>query len=109
MEDMMRTVGDGRLLIHPFSKGLFADSEEYTLSQDPFAEAKACDFCFIENLPIAPFADKIDRLYLYKWNRSYPATAHLDLDPIKSGFHLVDTVEFVGSSHEKITKETYTK
>ena len=109
IDDARATAGEGRLLIHPFSESLFAKEGGYHLSDNPLAEAEGSDFCFVENLPIAPMVDKIDTLYVYKWNRSYPATAHLDLDPLKSGFRLTEVTDFVGSSHEKITKETYVK
>lgn len=109
IEDVRRTVGDGRLLVNAFSAPLFAKEGGVLLSDDPLTEAKGGDYCFIENLPLLPFAHKIDVLYIYKWNRVYPATTHLDLDPVKNGFHLAETTDFVGSSHEKITKETYVK
>ena len=109
IDDVKSTVGKGRLLIHPFSESLFAKEGGYLLSDDPLAEAEDGDFCFIEGAPLLPFNQKIDTLYVYKWNRSYPATTFFDLVPLKNGFHLEQETDFVGSSHDKITKETYTK
>ncbi|MFR4122966.1 MAG: hypothetical protein ACLT0W_12285 [Clostridium sp.] len=44
-------------------------------------------------------------MILYKWNRVYPADQYFAMD--LSGWKLVETVEFPGSSHEKITEERY--
>ena len=55
------------------------------------------------------FAQDGDTLYVYKWNRRYPATTFLDLDPVKNGLRLAERTDFVGSSHDAITKETYIK
>ena len=109
IDDVRATVGEGRLFIHPFSESLFAKEGGYLLSDDPLGEAESDDYCFIESLPLLPCAKKIDTLYVYKWNRRYPATAFFDLDPLKNGFHLAQETDFVGSSHDKITKETYIK
>ena len=109
IEDVRKTVGDGRLLLHPFSASLFSKEGGFLLAEDPLAEAADGDYCFIENLPLRSFAPKIDTLYVYKWNRRYPATAFLDLDPVKNGFRLAERTDFVGSSHDTITKETYIK
>ena len=109
IEDVRRTVGDGRLLINAFSESLFKKEGGYILSSSPLDEASSGDYCFIENLPLAPVASEIETLYVYKWNRDYPTTARLDLDPQKAGFRLAESTDFVGSSHEKITKETYVR
>ena len=109
IDDVRATVGEGRLFIHPFSESLFAKEGGYVLSEDPLSEATEDDFCFIEHLPLSPIAPKINVLYIYKWNRTYPATTRLDLDPLNNGLSRAETTAFVGSSHDKITKETYVK
>ena len=98
---------EGRVLISPFSRLLFEQYPQVTVSDTPLDEAQGNDLCFIENLPLAPYEDKIDVLYVYHWNRSYPSDKRLDID--LTGWRLRETEEFVGSSHEKITKETYVK
>ena len=64
-------------------------------------------FAFIETPPLAPYKAKIDTLVIYKWNRHYPSDKKLDIAPRDMGMRLVKTYDFVGSSHEKITKEVY--
>ena len=53
------------------------------------------------------YIEKIDNIIIYKWNRIYPSDLYFDID-IKNGqWKLIETEEFQGSSHEKITKEIY--
>jgi hypothetical protein len=46
---------------------------------------------------------------VYRWNRRYPGDVFFDLDVSAAPWRCVETEEFVGSSHEKITKEVYVK
>lgn len=46
-----------------------------------------------------------DEVILFKWNRLYPSDVKFTSD--LSGFTLDDVEEFVGTSHENITKERY--
>ena len=52
-----------------------------------------------------PIRQILIQVVLYKWNRVYPADQYFAMD--LSGWKLVETVEFPGSSHEKITEERY--
>ena len=51
--------------------------------------------------------DKINTLIIYKWNRIYPADLHFDINVNDVSWELIDSEEFNGSSHEKITREIY--
>ena len=103
LADLLREAA-GRLRISPFSAKLLADAPA-TVSEDYLTAAGDADLCFVEKDALLPFADRIDELILYRWNRHYPADTYCDLD--LGGFRLVEATEFVGSSHEKITKERY--
>ena len=107
IEDVLNSVKDGRLFIAPFSKLLFQNSETHIESEFLLEEANQEDYCFIEHKALLPYSDKIDELIIYRWNRTYPADIHLDIDPVALSMKLVSTTEFAGSSHEKITKELY--
>ena len=52
-----------------------------------------------------PETANVEAVVLYKWNRVYPADQYFSKD--LSGWKMVETEEFAGSSHEKITKERY--
>ena len=96
------------LYIHPYSALLF-DGADVTLSEDPLADCPDGGICFLEKNQLAPHADDIGVLIVYKWNTVYPCDTKLDLDPRRAGFVLREKTDFVGSSHDKITKEVYKK
>lgn len=107
IEDILRELGEKRLLVNGFSAPLFERAgERIRVEDDPLAAAGREDVCFVENLPLAPWAAAIERLTVYRWNRVYPADMRLDL-ALESGWHLVAASDFPGFSHEKITKEIY--
>ena len=106
--DVVRDLGGETLAITPYSLLLFeATGAKLSVSDAPFAtDAKVA---FIENLPLLVHKDEICEMVVYRWNRRYPADVHLDLLPWEHGFVLKESSEFVGSSHEKITKEVYAR
>lgn len=107
VEDILRELGEKRLLVNGFSAPLFERAgDRIRVEDDPLAAAGREDVCFVENLPLAPWAAAIERLTVYRWNRVYPANMRLDL-ALESGWHLVAASDFPGFSHEKITKEIY--
>lgn len=109
IEDVLSSLNGNRLLIAPYSKVLFQDDATYIETDGLLDESSCSDYCFIENKTLLPYSDRIDELIIYRWNRTYPADMHLDIDPEAISLKLISTVEFAGSSHEKITKELYKK
>lgn len=111
IQDIIENLNGSNLLIAPYSEKLFEDSDidTFFISDLILDEAEPDDFCFIENKVLGKYASKINELIIYRWNRKYPADTYLDVDPISLGMELIETTEFVGSSHEKITKELYRK
>lgn len=96
------------VLISPFSEKLFEGTCLETKVDSQFLHnADIHDFCFVENENLLPYSDKIEQLIVYKWNRKYPSDFKLDLN-LKE-WKLIETAEFVGNSHEKITREIYEK
>ncbi|MBQ9749793.1 MAG: ribonuclease Z [Clostridia bacterium] len=95
-----------RLYMNEFSAKQFEEGGELTVVADPQSEAGNEDFVLIENLPVS--VAEVDTVYLFLWNRHYPASVYFDR-ALLSGFTLAHTEEFAGSSHEKITVERYEK
>ena len=100
---------NGRVYVSPFSTSAFPDRAAIYETQNPFTDAPAGAVLFIENIPLAPHINEIERLIVYRWNKCYPKDSYLDVDPLREGFSLESSVDFAGSSHDKITKETYTR
>ncbi len=104
--DVLETAKGARLFLSPYSAPLF-EGADLEVREDCLSEAAPGDFCFCEREALSPYWKKISRLILYRWNRRYPADAFLDLIPEERGMTLVSSAEFVGKSHEKISKEVY--
>ena len=106
-EDLVRSVKGSRLFVMPYSVPLFAGQDvELAVSEHPMLEATDRDWCFLE-LCSPETVDGIKELIVYRWNRHYPSDTRFLPDP--AAFSLVSSVDFVGSSHEKITKEVWKK
>lgn len=97
------------LWIHPFSEPLFVEKGAEHMAVDAHFLEKAGegDFCFVENCGLAEVAERLEGIIVFWWNRHYPSDLRLDIrleDWTKAGAE-----EFAGFSHEKITKEVYTR
>lgn len=104
--DLLAFCGAGRLWMNAYSAGLFADaSDRITVDEDFLRKALPGEVCFVEDQPLAPVADRVEAVVLYRWNRAYPADVRLDLD--LSDFVLTERMEFPGTSHEAVTREIY--
>lgn len=97
-------LSQGKLKIAPFSSVLFP---EVTPDPDFLDHAEKDDWCFVEDRPLQPWKEQIDQMAVYCWNRDYPATVYLDLDPGKEGWTLLEEKEFSGTSHPRITRRVY--
>lgn len=98
------------LFASPFSEKLLSEQKiDAKIKKDPLKKADRNDFCFIEDIPVRPYLSEISEIIIYKWNRRYPTDMTFDILPLSDGFTLSSVAEFAGSSHEKITKEIYTK
>lgn len=109
-EDAISHMGNHTLFIHSFSKFLFADYAEKVSMDDNFLQkASSEDGCFVEHLDITPYLDSCNEVIVYKWNRDYPFDMQFTTNLSDQGFSLSGSSDFVGSSHDKITKEIWTK
>ncbi|MBR5262015.1 MAG: ribonuclease Z [Oscillospiraceae bacterium] len=97
--DIVQMASDNAIAMHECSKMLF-DGLDANISDDG-------DIHFVEFEAPNVLLEKADKLVLYRWNRRYPADLRFDA-PLDS-WHLAQTSEFAGSSHEKITKEVYVR
>ena len=107
--DMLAVVGDKKLWMNAYSKKQFTedDAGKIQVEEDFLSKAGTGEFCFVENIDISAYLDQIEEICLYKWNRDYPADMYFPVD--LGGWKCVETVEFAGSSHEKITREKYVR
>lgn len=100
----------GVLTIDPFSENLIREAEiPYVLAPENLDSLPEDAHFFAEDRQADEIAQLASVIVIYRWNRHYPADTHWDIDPAAFGFSLQDTREFVGTSHEKITREVYAK
>lgn len=96
-----------------FCKGELLYTNEYSSALFPENSVVICEdfeniengFVFAEN--ILPNEENIEEIIVYKWNRVYPADTYFNIS--LDNWSLVETVDFIGSSHEKITRERYVR
>ncbi len=102
---------DGVLWMNHYSARQFAREElpQLRLDEDFLSSAGAGEFCFVENEALTPWSSKIERIYLYRWNRRYPSDRKFDLNLEDGGWVLERSEDFPGFSHETITEEVYTR
>ena len=106
-EDILNNLQNSKLWMNSYSAGQFKYFSADSISIDDNFMSKALerDYCFAENISLAPYLNDINSLILYYWNRKYPADRYFDID--LSDWELKNTTEFAGNSHEKITKKIY--
>ena len=105
---IIEIVQGSKLWLNGYSQSLFSQTNLSLTVDDNFLQ-KAGDgeFCFVENADITQYTPKIEKLYLFRWNRHYPADFYFSLDLVE--FKQIAVSEFIGNSHEKITLEVYEK
>ncbi len=108
-EDLLTMLGNGKLWLNQYSARQFAPEQQERLlvAEDFLEQAGEGELCFVEDRGLAAYEARLEGLILYRWNRTYPADQHLDLSVWERKWRLIHTEEFVGSSHERITKEIY--
>ena len=93
------------LTIFPFSEKLVSNAEiPYEIMSGSASENTVL---FVEDRGIKEFLPVTNKITVYHWNGVYPADMSLDIVLSAEGFRITQTVDFEGTSHEKITKEVY--
>ena len=83
---------------------MFQAVSNLEISENPKEEAKKRRICFQELETLDTDDEQIEQFIIYRWNRVYPADVSVE---IGVEWKLTETEEFLGFSHEKITKEIY--
>lgn len=102
-------INNATLFMNEYSYKLYKDidKENIIICEDFLDKCGNNDFCLVEDKPLRNYISKINNIIIYKWNRIYPADLYFDIDLNSGLWELLKQEEFQGSSHEKITKETY--
>ena len=107
IEDVISDLGDQKIYILKYSELLFESYVGKYEIVDDFSELGEAAVCFVENVDVKPYIDRISAVTVYNWNRVYPRDLVFDINLEKEGFSLMSSREFQGYSHENIRKEVY--
>ena len=106
IDRIVEIVQGSKLWLSSYSKSLFDQVAILLEVDDNFLQkAGNGEFCFVENADITQYTPKIEKLYIFRWNRHYPADFYFTLDLAE--YRMITQSEFMGNSHEKITLEVY--
>lgn len=107
-ERMLRLTAGHTLWMNRYSAGQFSECcPGIRIAEDFLDRAEENDYCFVETDSIARYIGGIQKIIAYRWNRDYPRDISFDID--LSCWRCVSSMDFVGSSHEKITEEVYSR
>lgn len=98
---------DSKLWMSSYSAKQFRDQTGYVVDDNYVMNASIGDYCFIEDKGYN--LETVSEIILCKWNRKYQADIAFSIDLRANGFRKVSSEDICGSSHDKITIETYKK
>lgn len=99
--DILATHDLTEICVSAYSSPLFAGSKVIS----DLSEAGE-GVLFLEDFPLDTALAQAKKLIVYRFDRVYPADVRL---VIPQDFHMTESREFAGFSHEKITREVYEK
>ena len=102
---IIEITSDARLLMSEYSAQMFSEYTDVISNNNFLSQAQSGDFCFIEDVEIP--TENIENIYIFNWNRDYPADKYFTLDLKLNGFKRTKKEEFAGYSHKKITLEVF--
>ena len=104
-EDVLKYADTEALAMSEYSAKLFDYNEKIRISDEPSEN----DTYFLELRSPDGYIKDADAVVIYRWNRLYLSDVRFTSSMSTLGFKLESREDFVGFSHEKITKETYIK
>ena len=100
IENVLEFCKGEKLYTNEYSAKLFPEN---TVEIFDNIEQVGNSFCFAEDFNVNE--EYVGEIIVYKWNRLYPADTYFNID--LENWNLIESVDFEGSSHEKITREIY--
>ena len=100
--DMRELLSGKTLAVSPYTAKLLSGTDINILVTE--VPEKESGYAFIEDTEL-PSIDKVEKLIIYRWGRRYPSDKTFTLD--MGAFKLIESFEFSGTSHDKITREIY--
>ena len=107
--DLKEFIKDKDLYMNNYSYKLYKDIDNGNIkvSENFLEQCTENDVCLVEDKLLNNYINKINNIIIYKWNRIYPSDLYFDINLTSNSWELLETKEFEGSSHEKITRIIY--
>ena len=102
---LIEMVGDNKLWMSNYSAKQFTDYKNIIIDDDYMSKAGTEDYCFVEDRDYIVIG--VSEIILCHWNRKYPSDKFFGVDLKGNNFKKVSSEDIVGSSHKKITIETW--
>ena len=106
-ERIVELAEERTLWMNAYSAKLF-DDQKVTVSDTFLENAEPGDVCFVENVDILPYMDKLGTVTVFSWNRAYPSDTKFPI-VLLDNWQKSLVSEFAGSSHEKISEWRYVR
>ena len=100
VENVLEHCKGEKIYANEYSAKLFPEN---TVEMFESIEIVENAYCFAEDFTVNE--EYVDEIIVYKWNRVYPTDTYFNID--LENWSLIESVDFEGSSHEKITREIY--
>ena len=94
-----------KLYLTPYSAKQFEPNDKIVIEENCLQTAGEQDLCFIEQA--VECFENVSTVYLFQWNRKYPADTFFEFQPKELGFQKIFSEDFEGSSHPKISLTVY--
>lgn len=104
-ERIIGLIGESKIWINEYSKPLFENCD-VKLADNCVAKAGANDYAFVENVDVIPYSDGINKIIVYRWNKTYPADTFFP-EILLDGKTRTAVNAFKGFSHDVIYEEIY--
>lgn len=82
-EQILSLTKERTLLMNRYSMKMFGDHPQIRVNENFLDSAIEYDYCFAENVDVVPYEDKIEKIVLYKWNKTYPSELKFGISLIK--------------------------
>lgn len=106
--DILNVSSGSRLWMNSYSAAQFDESADHICVDENYLEhADPSDYCFVENVDIADYADRVTGVILYRWNRNYPRDTYFPAALFEGRWLLKSREDICGYSHEMVTREVY--
>jgi hypothetical protein len=107
LREKLLEISGGKLLMSSYSAKQFEGLIGVVVDDDYILNATENDYCFVEDRGFD--ISKVNEVVLCHWNRLYQADTIFDVDLKGIGFKSISKEDIVGSSHPKITIQTFAR